>query len=97
MYTLVGFQTALLSEFLFTHITRIWALTAMYALMYYQSAVLSEFLFTHITRIWALTAMYALMCYQSGLFSEFLFYTNHKSMGAHHYVLLDVLLECSVV
>ena len=36
MYALMCYQTALLSEFLFTHITRKRALTAMYALMCYQ-------------------------------------------------------------
>ena len=49
MYALMSYQIALVSEFLFTHITRIWALTAMYALMYYQFALYIECLITHVT------------------------------------------------
>jgi len=49
MYALVGFQNALLFEFLSTHITRIWTLPSMNAFMFYQSALLSEFLTTHVT------------------------------------------------
>ena len=58
MYALVGFQTALVSEFLFTQITRIWTLPRMYALMSYQFTLLTEFLFTHFTSVWALIPMY---------------------------------------
>jgi len=49
MYALMFYQSALLCEFLFTYITRIWALTAMYTLMCYQIALYAEFLFTQIT------------------------------------------------
>jgi len=49
MYALMSYQIALVSEFLFTYITRIWMLTAMYTLMCYQIALYAEFLFTHIT------------------------------------------------
>jgi len=39
MYALMFYQSALMCEFLFTYITRIWALTAMYAMMCYQIAL----------------------------------------------------------
>ena len=49
MYSLMCFQTSLVSEILFTHITGIWTLPSMYASMSYQNAVYPECLVTHIT------------------------------------------------
>jgi len=49
MYALMCSQIPLVSEFPFTYITRIWALTAMYALMYYQNALYPECFVTHVT------------------------------------------------
>jgi hypothetical protein len=49
MYALMLYKTALLTEGLITHITRIRSLTTMYALMFYKTALLTEGLITQIT------------------------------------------------
>ena len=42
MYSLMSYQTALVTEYLITHITCIKAITSMYALMCYETALLTE-------------------------------------------------------
>ena len=61
MYALMCYQTALMTECLITHITRIRALATVCAMMCYQIDLLTECLITHITRIRAHNSMYALM------------------------------------
>ena len=47
MYVLMCYQTALLTEFLFTHITNTWALTNIYGLMNIKHNLLTECLPTY--------------------------------------------------
>jgi len=90
------YQTILVTVCLITHITNIRALTTMNVLMSYHMAPFTECLITNFT---ALQAILNYVCvYVSSDYSCHCmpYYTHHKHKGAHHYVCVDVLSDCSV-